>query len=56
MDGPLYGQVVFYREGATYESSPHVPYYNARVVTKVNTELYKSRFIELLAHECVKSA
>ena len=56
MDGPLYGQVVFYREDATYESSPHVPYYNARVVTKVNTELYKSRFIELLAHECVKSA
>ena len=49
IDGPLYGQVVFYREGATYESSPKIPYYNVRVVTKVDNALYKQRFMDLLA-------
>lgn len=45
-----YGQVIFYKEGSTYEACPNVGKPNAYVLTKVNDSLFTERFMNLLAN------
>ena len=44
-----YGQVIFYREGSTYEACPNIGKANSYVLTKVNEKLFTEKFMSLLA-------
>lgn len=43
-----YGQVIFYREGATYEAFSGEGNPTATVVTKVDVKMFKKKFMELM--------
>jgi len=49
-DGPLYGQVVFYEQGRTYEAMPEISDYNAEVITKVDNVVFTERFMDMIAN------
>lgn len=43
-----YGQVILYQEGAVYEAMPQIGSYNLNVVTKIDADLFKDRFMSVL--------
>lgn len=43
-----YGQVILYQEGAVYEAMPQIGSYHLDVVTKIDTKLFKERFMSAL--------
>ncbi len=48
VNNETYGQVIFYKEGSTYEACPDIKNYNTCVLTKVNEQLFTDRFMKLM--------
>ena len=44
----VYGQVIFFQEGKTYESMPEAKAINADVITVVDNDLFTERFMNLI--------
>lgn len=44
----VYGQVIFYQEGKTYEAMPDAKEINADVITAVDSDLFTERFMDLI--------
>ena len=44
----VYGQVIFFQEGRTYESMPEAKKPNAEVITAVDSELFTENFMNLI--------
>ena len=49
--GAVYGQVIFYQDGRTYEAMPERQDANARVILSVDEEIFTKRFLSLLGGE-----
>ena len=49
--GAVYGQVIFYQDGRTYEAMPERQDTNARVLLSVDEEIFTKRFLSLLGRE-----
>jgi len=47
-EGPTYGQVIFYKEGRTYEALPMVKDSHVAVITEVDVELFTERFMNMM--------
>ena len=43
-----YGQIILYQEGAVYEAMPQIGSYNLEVITKIDAELFKSKFLSVM--------
>ncbi|MBQ6240732.1 MAG: nucleoside hydrolase [Firmicutes bacterium] len=50
-NGPCYGQVIFYREGSTYESMPDIPGYPDEVITAMDVEGFTKRFLGMFKEQ-----
>ena len=44
----VYGQVIFFQEGKTYEAMPDAKDVNADVITMVDSDLFTERFMDLI--------
>ena len=44
----VYGQVIFFQEGKTYESMPDVKDANADVITAVDSDMFTQKFMDLV--------
>jgi len=47
-DNETYGQVIFYEDGRIYEAVPNRPKANASVITKVDSNLFTNKILELM--------
>jgi len=47
-EGPTYGQVIFYKEGRTYEALPMAKDSHVSVITAVDVDLFTERFMHMM--------
>ena len=56
VQGPAYGQVIFYKKGSTYESMPALKEYKDEVITSVDKDLFTKKFMDMFEKNADKPA